>query len=72
MTARPNVSTDLTADPIKQLINTHWHFDRTSGSEWFCVLAVTTAALDASVIYENKRKEQNEDHDSECQPEGRD
>jgi glyoxylase-like metal-dependent hydrolase (beta-lactamase superfamily II) len=53
ITARPHVSEALatiTSDPIKQLINTHWHFDHTGGNEWF-------HAAGASILaHENTRK----------------
>jgi glyoxylase-like metal-dependent hydrolase (beta-lactamase superfamily II) len=35
--ARPKISDalrSLSSDPIRHLINTHWHFDHTDGNEW--------------------------------------
>src|SRR5271163_4826159 len=37
VTAAPNTAAALAsinADPVKQLINTHWHFDHTGGNDW--------------------------------------
>jgi glyoxylase-like metal-dependent hydrolase (beta-lactamase superfamily II) len=40
----------LSDDPVKHLINTHWHFDHTDGNEWLhCIGAEITA-------HENTRK----------------
>src|SRR6266481_4949662 len=53
VTARPRVSEALASingDPIKQLINTHWHFDHTGGNEWVHEAGATILA------HENTRK----------------
>jgi glyoxylase-like metal-dependent hydrolase (beta-lactamase superfamily II) len=41
---------DLGADPITHLVNTHWHFDHTSGNEWL------HAAGAKIIAQENTRK----------------
>ncbi|HET8579481.1 MAG TPA: MBL fold metallo-hydrolase [Nitrospiraceae bacterium] len=51
--ARPKITdalTTISSDPIKHLINTHWHFDHTDGNEWL------HSAGAAILAHENTRK----------------
>ena len=51
--ARPKISDALagiSSDPVKHLINTHWHFDHTDGNEWLHSAGATIPA------HENTRK----------------
>jgi glyoxylase-like metal-dependent hydrolase (beta-lactamase superfamily II) len=41
---------NLSADPVKHLINTHWHFDHTDGNEWLHSIGAEITA------HENTRK----------------
>jgi glyoxylase-like metal-dependent hydrolase (beta-lactamase superfamily II) len=53
LTARDKIAdalTSLSPDPIKHLINTHWHFDHTDGNEWMHSAGATIIA------HENTRK----------------
>jgi glyoxylase-like metal-dependent hydrolase (beta-lactamase superfamily II) len=51
--ARPKITealASISSDPIKRLINTHWHFDHTDGNEWL------HSAGAAILAHENTRK----------------
>ncbi len=58
ITAHPNVSKALASinkDPVRQLINSHWHFDHTGGNEWLHEAGASILA------HENTRKHLSED-----------
>ena len=51
-TSQPQITAALDAlsgDPIRHLINTHWHFDHTDGNEWL-------HAAGATILAQNKTK----------------
>ena len=51
--SRPQITealANLSDDPIKHLINTHWHFDHTDGNEWLHSIGAEITA------HENTRK----------------
>jgi glyoxylase-like metal-dependent hydrolase (beta-lactamase superfamily II) len=51
--SRPRINealTGISSDPVKYLINTHWHFDHTDGNEWLHSVGAEITA------HENTRK----------------
>jgi len=44
----------ISADPIKQLVNTHWHFDHTDGNEWLHAAGATIIAHDNTLRHLSK------------------
>ena len=51
--SRPRINealTSISSDPVKHLINTHWHFDHTDGNEWLHSVGAEITA------HENTRK----------------
>ena len=55
--SRPAISealANISSDPVRHLINTHWHFDHTDGNEWLHSIGAKIAA------HENTRKHLSE------------
>jgi glyoxylase-like metal-dependent hydrolase (beta-lactamase superfamily II) len=55
--SRPGITealNNLSSDPVKHLINTHWHFDHTDGNEWLHSVGAEITA------HENTRKHLSE------------
>jgi glyoxylase-like metal-dependent hydrolase (beta-lactamase superfamily II) len=55
--SRPGITealTSLSSDPVRHLINTHWHFDHTDGNEWLHSIGAEITA------HENTRKRLSE------------
>jgi glyoxylase-like metal-dependent hydrolase (beta-lactamase superfamily II) len=53
LTSRPQIAAALdgiSRDPIKHLVNTHWHFDHTDGNEWMHSAGATI------ISHENTKK----------------
>ena len=59
--SRPQITealASLSDDPVKHLINTHWHFDHTDGNEWLHSVGAEITA------HENTRKHLSVTHSS--------
>src|SRR5262252_1509548 len=55
--SRPGITealNNLSSDPVRRLINTHWHFDHTDGNEWLHSIGAEITA------HENTRKHLSE------------
>jgi glyoxylase-like metal-dependent hydrolase (beta-lactamase superfamily II) len=55
--SRPGITealNNLSSDPVRHLINTHWHFDHTDGNEWLHSIGAEITA------HENTRKHPSE------------
>src|SRR5262249_15810947 len=55
--SRPGITEaldSLNSDPVKHLVNTHWHFDHTDGNQWLHSIGAQTTA------HKNTRKHLSE------------